>query len=81
MRFHIVSSILLSLIFTLRFAAVGQSAQATHPSSEVLVRQIDHILIGSDQTEEVFRLFSEKLGLPVAWPFQSYKVLNPSWNW
>jgi hypothetical protein len=29
-------------------------------------------LIGSNEPEQLFRLFSEKLGLPVAWPFRSY---------
>jgi len=72
MKANILSSIIFPLIF-LGLPAAGQSAQATHPSSEVLVRQIDHILIGSDQAEAVFRLFSEKFGLPVAWPFESYK--------
>jgi hypothetical protein len=72
MKANILSSIIFPLIF-LGLPAAGQSAQATHPSSEVLVRQIDHILVGSDQAEEVFRLFSEKFGLPVAWPFKSYK--------
>jgi hypothetical protein len=72
MRFHIVSSILLSLVFTPRFLAAGQSTQAARLPAHVLVRQIDHILIGSDEPEQLFRLFSEKLGLPVVWPFRSY---------
>ena len=72
MRFHIVSSILLSLVFTPRFPAVGQSTQAARLPTQVLVRQIDHILIGSNEPEQLFRLFCEKLGLPVAWPFRSY---------
>ena len=57
----------------LTFPLAEQSTQTSHVQTEALVRQIDHILIGSDQAEEVFRLFSEKFGLPVAWPFESYK--------
>jgi hypothetical protein len=72
MRFHIVCPILLSLVFTVKFPAAGQSTQAAHLPPHVWVRQIDHILIGSDEPEQLFRLFSEKLGLPVAWPFRSY---------
>jgi hypothetical protein len=72
MKSHILMPILFSLIFLLGFAAAAQSTQASHLPREVLVRQIDHILIGSDFPEELFRLFSEKLGLPVVWPFQSY---------
>jgi hypothetical protein len=73
MRFHIACPRILSLVLTLAFPSTGQSAQASHLQTEALVRQIDHILIGSDHAEDVFRLFSEKLGLPVAWPFESYK--------
>jgi hypothetical protein len=72
MRFHIVSSVLLSLVFTPSFPAAAQSTQASHLLAHVLVRQIDHILIGSDEAEQLFRLFSEQLGLPVVWPFRSY---------
>ena len=72
MRFHIVGPILLSLVFTLKFPTAGQPTQASNLQPEVVVRQIDHILIGSDKPEELFRLFSEKLGLPVVWPFTTY---------
>lgn len=72
MRFRIVGSILLSLVFRLSFLEAGQSTQAARLPTQVLVRQIDHILIGSNKPEQLFRLFSEKLGLPVAWPFRSY---------
>lgn len=68
MRFRIVSSILLSL----SFLAAGQSTHTARLPTQVLVRQIDHILIGSNEPAQLFRLFSEKLGLPVAWPFRSY---------
>lgn len=72
MRFHIVSSILLSLVFTPRFLAAGQSTQEARLPAHALVRQIDHILIGSDEPEQLFRLFSERFGLPVVWPFRPY---------
>lgn len=72
MSFLIVSSILLALVFSPRLLAAGQSTLAARLPAHVLVRQIDHILIASDEPEQLFRLFSEKLGLPVAWPFRSY---------
>jgi len=49
-------------------------APASHPPAEGLVRQIDHIMISLDGPEKMMRLLSEKLSLPVAWPFQA------SWN-
>lgn len=52
-------------------AAIGRS-QASPAPAGALVRQIDHILMSSDEPEQLFRFFSEKLGLPVAWAFQSY---------
>jgi len=54
------------------FPTAGQPTQASNLQPVVVVRQIDHILIGSDKPEELFRLFSEKLGLPVVWPFSTY---------
>lgn len=51
-------------------------AQASHLPSEGLVRQIDHIIISSDDPEKMMRLLSEKLSLPVAWPFQAYGTFS-----
>jgi hypothetical protein len=73
MRFYIACPSILSLVLTLTIRSAGQSTQASHLQPEVLVRQIDHILIESDQAEELFRLFTEKLGLPVVWPYSMYK--------
>jgi hypothetical protein len=43
---------------------------------QILVHQVDHILISSDEPERLFRLFSQELGLPVVWPFRSYGVFS-----
>src|SRR5580658_7994759 len=51
-------------------------AQASHLPSEGLVRQIDHIIISSDDPEKMMRLLSEKLSLPVAWPFKAYGTFS-----
>jgi hypothetical protein len=56
-------------------AATARSQVPPVPSSG-LVRQIDHVVIGSDEPEQLFRLFSEKLGLPVVWPFESYGTFS-----
>jgi hypothetical protein len=53
--------------------AVGLHAQSPE---KPLVRQIDHIMMSSDEPEQLFRLFSEKLGLPVVWAFQSYGTFS-----
>ncbi len=47
-------------------------AQSSSPTGADLVRQVDHILILTNDPKPVFRLLSEKLALPVAWPYQSY---------
>jgi catechol 2,3-dioxygenase-like lactoylglutathione lyase family enzyme len=51
-------------------------AQASHPPPDVLVRQIDHILLNSEKPEQLFAFFTEKLGFPVVWPFQSYGTFS-----
>jgi len=50
------------------------SAQILNPDS--VIRQIDHIMLNVDEPEQLFRFFSEKLGLPVAWPFQPYGTFS-----
>ncbi len=47
-------------------------AQSSDPPGADPVRQVDHIQIWTNDAEAVFRLLSEKLALPVAWPFTSY---------
>jgi hypothetical protein len=51
-------------------------AQPSHLPSEGLVQQIDHIIISLDDPEKMMRLLSEKLSLPVAWPFQAYGTFS-----
>lgn len=51
-------------------------AQASRVPPEIQVRQIDHVLLNSDEPAQLFRLFSQKFGLPVAWPFQSYGTFS-----
>ena|SRR5580692_4879249 len=49
------------LAATLAWSATSANAyaQASHPPSEGLVRQIDHIIISSDDPEKMMRLLSE----------------------
>jgi hypothetical protein len=49
-------------------------AQASHLAP--VARQVDHIMISSNEPEQLFRLFSEKLGFPTAWAFQSYGTFS-----
>ena len=51
-------------------------AQAPDLSSEGLVRQIDHIVISSDDPEKMMQLLSEKLALPVVWPLQPFGTFS-----
>jgi hypothetical protein len=57
-------------------AETGKCQQRRKWTRQKIVRQIDHIIIGSDEPEQLFRLFSEKLSLPVVWPFQSYGTFS-----
>ena len=36
------------------------------------IRQVDHLMVQVPQPDRVYHLFSEDLGLPVAWPMVSY---------
>ena len=38
--------------------------------AEPPIRQIDHVMIKADDPREVFALFTETLGLPIAWPLE-----------
>jgi hypothetical protein len=55
--------------------AIGRSQESQTPPG-ALVRQIDHILMSSEEPEQLFRLFSEKLDLPVVWAFQSNPLFS-----
>lgn len=48
-----------------RVELAGQRQRAEPP-----IRQIDHVMIKADDPREVFALFTETLGLPVAWPLE-----------
>jgi hypothetical protein len=63
-------------VFGLSALSAGMNAQTSRVPPQAVIRQIDHIVIGSDQAEALFRLFSEKLYLPVAWPFRSYGSIS-----
>lgn len=61
---------------TMSIGAHAQVSQASHLPPQALVRQIDHIVIALDEPEMLFRVFSEKLKLPVVWPFASYGAFS-----
>jgi hypothetical protein len=47
-------------------------AQTMNRPTERLIHQVDHVILASDNAEALYRLFSEKLQIPIAWRFQSY---------
>ncbi len=51
----------------------GQLSQA---AARAFIRQIDHIVIDSDTPEALFHLFSEKLELPLGFPYKSYGAFS-----
>jgi hypothetical protein len=58
-------------------SAMGQSPQPPSPQPvSDIVRQVDHILIESDQPEKLFHLFLDKFELPLAWPYKSYGTFS-----
>jgi len=62
-------------MFAVLSTTPGRSyAQETHVPLEVLVRQVDHITLNADEPEQLFRLFTETLGLPVDAPWRSLQV-------
>lgn len=62
-------------MFAILSTTSGSSyAQATHVPLDVLVRQVDHITLNADEPEQLFRLFTETLGLPVVASFRSIEV-------
>jgi hypothetical protein len=40
--------------------------------NELIVKQLDHLVVRVDNPKPLFRLLSETLNLPVAWPLRSY---------
>ena len=49
-------------------------AQNSPNESKPLIRQVDHVLIKVADPEPLFKLLSQTLELPVAWPLKSYGV-------
>jgi hypothetical protein len=45
----------------------------TQVASSAIVRQIDHILLKTDDAPALFKLLTETLGIPVAWPIFTYR--------
>jgi catechol 2,3-dioxygenase-like lactoylglutathione lyase family enzyme len=45
----------------------------TEVASGAIVRQVDHILLRTDDAQRVFSFFTEALALPVAWPLFTYR--------
>jgi hypothetical protein len=67
----------LQSIFVLAaWSAISGSAFAQASHLPALARQVDHIMINSGEPEQLFRFFSEKLGFPTAWAFQSYGTFS-----
>jgi hypothetical protein len=56
------------------------AADSPAPELEGLVRQIDHVLICSEQPEKLYKVFADQFGLPVAWSFQSFAFQSERWN-
>jgi hypothetical protein len=53
-------------------APVEPFAQVVEP----VIRQVDHILISSDDPESLFEFFAGTMQLPVAWPLADYKSFS-----
>jgi catechol 2,3-dioxygenase-like lactoylglutathione lyase family enzyme len=45
-------------------------------TSKAVVKQLDHVVARVDDARAVFSLFTETLGLPVAWPLSSYPAFQ-----
>lgn len=63
-------------MFAWAIFSIGAEVQTSRVPAKALVSQVDHILIGSQQAEELFQLFSQKLQLPIVWPFGSYGTFS-----
>jgi catechol 2,3-dioxygenase-like lactoylglutathione lyase family enzyme len=66
----------LVLVALTTWSAISVSAFAQASHLPPLGRQVDHIMINSDDPEQLFRFFSEMLGIPTAWAFQSYGAFS-----
>jgi hypothetical protein len=63
-------------LLVFRIASIIPGGAWAQPPAGALVRQIDHIMVSSDQPEKLFQLFSEKIELPLGWPFKSYGTFS-----
>jgi hypothetical protein len=61
----------LSIIAAAMLLTVNLFAQTTDRMTGQLIRRIDHIILASDDAERLYRIFTEQLRIPVAWPFRS----------
>ena len=52
--------------------SIGGCGARHGPEAVAIIEQVDHLLIDAGDADELFRLFAEKLELPVAWPFNDY---------
>lgn len=62
---------LFTLAVVLLLSSIAPQKSSSAPAGDP-VRQVDHIVLWTKNAEEVFRLLSEKLALPIAWPYRSY---------
>ena len=62
-------SVTLTIGFGLCLLLTASACQSTERN---IVRQVDHILIGSSDADELFSLLADTLQLPVAWPMSNY---------
>ena len=63
---------LLVLVPAVVLAATLLSPGCSSNSAEPVVKKVDHITISTNQAQELFTIFNDTLGLPVAWPFSAY---------
>lgn len=54
-----------ALIFLSLFARVGVA-------EDPILERLDHFLAASENSEELFQIFSERFQLPIVWPHESY---------
>jgi catechol 2,3-dioxygenase-like lactoylglutathione lyase family enzyme len=65
MMCRIIAGAVAGLLMLGRVELTGQRQPDEPP-----IRQIDHVMIKADDPREVFALFTDTLGLPIAWPLE-----------
>ena len=53
-------------------AALAVVLPCAASAKQPLFKQVDHVVVGSPDAERLFHLFRDELGLPEAWPYQSW---------